>query len=189
MAEFRRAYEKTLDIEGGYANVRGDRGGETYAGISRRYHPDWIGWEIIDQWKRTGLPESVLAGNSELAAMKADLYRRRYWDALRLGELVRQQLADELFDSAVNCGVGAAARWLQQALNVVGDPARPLMVDGLVGPVTLRAANECSHPRALLKALNGLQFMHYWDLVESDPAQTRFIRGWLRRVSIPEKEV
>ncbi|MDR2457828.1 MAG: hypothetical protein LBD41_05040, partial [Clostridiales Family XIII bacterium] len=36
------------EYEGGYSNVPGDLGGETYAGISRKYNPDWQGWETLD---------------------------------------------------------------------------------------------------------------------------------------------
>lgn len=37
--------------EGGYANVLGDKGGETYMGISRVYWPSWPGWPVIDDWR------------------------------------------------------------------------------------------------------------------------------------------
>nr|VFJ68710.1 MAG: Glycosyl hydrolase 108 [Candidatus Kentron sp. DK] len=43
MADFGQAFEKTMRNEGGFQlhTVRGDPGGMTYAGISRRHHPDW----------------------------------------------------------------------------------------------------------------------------------------------------
>ena len=34
--------------EGGYANMEGDSGGETYKGISRKWFPKWEGLKIID---------------------------------------------------------------------------------------------------------------------------------------------
>lgn len=47
MAEFTPAFEEMIRNEGGYIlhNVAGDHGGDTYAGIARRFHPDWPGWQ------------------------------------------------------------------------------------------------------------------------------------------------
>jgi type VI secretion system secreted protein VgrG len=39
---FLKAFNTTMTFEGGYANDPDDAGGETYMGISRRYHPDWV---------------------------------------------------------------------------------------------------------------------------------------------------
>ena len=43
--------DMVLKHEGGYANVSGDLGGETYRGISRKNFPSWNGWEIVDEKK------------------------------------------------------------------------------------------------------------------------------------------
>ena len=51
MANFNIAFELTSKAEGGYANSKYDVGGETWRGISRVYHPNWQGWQIIDQYK------------------------------------------------------------------------------------------------------------------------------------------
>ena len=48
---FKKALEHTLKREGCYANHGKDRGKETYKGISRKYHPKWPGWELIDEAK------------------------------------------------------------------------------------------------------------------------------------------
>ena len=48
MADFATAYAPLAGFEGGWCNVPGDSGGETYAGIARRYWPDWPGWKLID---------------------------------------------------------------------------------------------------------------------------------------------
>ena len=48
MADFATAYAPLAGFEGGWCNVQGDSGGETYAGIARRYWPDWPGWKLID---------------------------------------------------------------------------------------------------------------------------------------------
>ena len=45
-----------LTHEGGYSSgnekqTKGDKGKETYCGISRVYNPNWDGWKIIDRHK------------------------------------------------------------------------------------------------------------------------------------------
>ena len=49
---YKEAIKKTLKYEGGYVNDKDDRGGETYRGVSRRYHPNWSGWKIVDEYKQ-----------------------------------------------------------------------------------------------------------------------------------------
>lgn len=43
MAIFEKAYDPVRQWEGGWCNVEGDRGGETYAGIARNFWPGWPG--------------------------------------------------------------------------------------------------------------------------------------------------
>ena len=47
------------DYEGGFilVNVKDDPGGITYAGITRKYNPTFIGWEIIDQIETRGFSQ------------------------------------------------------------------------------------------------------------------------------------
>lgn len=183
MADFDIAIHKLDIVEGGYANIPQDRGGETYRGIARKYHWRWPGWAIIDDWKRTGRSMDYLRENRALEKMVEAFYKEHFWDTLRLDEVERQDLAEELFDSGVNANYVTATLWLQRALNLLGSSApKSLKVDGKMGPKTLAAVNSCSDPRALLKTLNGLQFMHYFKLVEKYPDQRMFFRGWLKRV-------
>ncbi|HBF18469.1 MAG TPA: hypothetical protein DDW81_00145 [Cryomorphaceae bacterium] len=49
MADFEWAYRHTSNKEGGYVNDPSDYGRETYRGISRRWHPYWEGWKIVDE--------------------------------------------------------------------------------------------------------------------------------------------
>lgn len=184
MADIDLALPKLLEMEGGYAFVAGDRGGETYCGISRVHHPDWAGWPTVDAWKMAGRAAGEPERNPLLKKYVRAFYGSRFWGPLRLDEIERQEIAEELFDSAVNCGPSRAVKWLQMALNMVGGhgAAGGLAVDGVIGPKTLAAVGACRYPASLLKALNGLQFMHYHDLIQADPVQARFFRGWLRRV-------
>jgi len=163
MADFLLAIEKILKAEGGYVDDPDDYGGETNFGISKRSYPE--------------LDIKVLTREEAIA-----IYKRDYWDKLRLDEANNQDIAEELFDTAVNQGWSAAADYLQEAINLLS--YRPSIVqDGIVGPKTLSAVNNCPYPGALLKILNGLQFVKYYEIVKKDTRQLKFFRNWLTRVS------
>ena len=136
MANFKIAFRKTCKWEGEYANDPDDAGGETYKGISRKHHPTWNGWKIIDKLKQEhprGF-KTKLKGNSELQAMVDDFYKRNYWNHLHLDNLANQELANQVFDTAVNCGIKPAVKIIQK---VLGIPA-----DGKLGPVTIEAMKK-----------------------------------------------
>jgi len=162
MSDFLTAFVKTLEDEGGYVDRPTDRGGTTKYGISSRQYP------ALDVKNIT--IEDALA-----------IYRRDYWDLLGLDQLRSQAVAEEIFDTAVNSGPGTAVEVAQRSLNYLG---HRLSIDGLLGPITLEALNEYPYERALLKVLNGVQFMVYLNIVEMDPTQGANARGWLKRISL-----
>lgn len=163
MADIKPALIKLFGVEGGYVNDPDDAGGETKYGISKRSYPTLdIKGLTLDQ--------------------AAVIYERDFWAPLRLSEIINQTIAEEVFDTAVNCGVGTAARILQEAVNLTNYPAPDITVDCHPGPVTIAAVNNHKSPKALYKALNGLQFIHYMQIVRNNPKQEKFIRSWLSRV-------
>ncbi len=162
MANFEKAFKKVISVEGGYVNDPSDRGGETKYGISKRSYPD------------------VDIKHLTLGAAMA-IYKQDYWDRMKLDRITSQPVAEEAFDTAVNCGTLTAGKILQKALNFI-HPNSKLVVDGLIGPRSIFACNDCWHTTALLKCMNGMQFMHYYKIVKNKPSQLRFFRGWLKRV-------
>ena len=95
MSNLLKALHFTLKHEGGYVNDPDDPGGETNYGISKRAHP-----------------------NEDIRNLKMDrvtkIYENDYWipagcEALPLCEAVA------VFDTAVNCGVSRAKRWLRES--------------------------------------------------------------------------
>ena len=82
---FQQALQDTLKHEGYYANHAADKGGETYRGIARNYHPAFKGWPIIDQEKaRHGgkLPLNHRIVNSTLDAYIEQFYKAKFWDVV-----------------------------------------------------------------------------------------------------------
>lgn len=187
MAKFEKAFDLTTGHEGGYANDPHDRGGETYAGISRVHHPDWSGWRRIDGHKGAGFPRN-LDSDGVLQASIRRFYKAQYWDRFKGDNIRDQAIADELYDTAVNMGVRRAVRFLQTALNLLNRDQRDypdLIVDGWFGNRTLATlrtllTNERDNG-VVLKLLNILQGAHYVDIMLANSTQERFARGWLKR--------
>ena len=48
---FLESYSHVRKWEGNYSYLQDDRGGETYAGITRTFNGDWEGWEVVDEYK------------------------------------------------------------------------------------------------------------------------------------------
>lgn len=180
MQAFDDAIARLERIEGGYSNDPADAGGETIFGIT------------LATARAFGYYEAMKDMPREVAV---HIYRKLYWDSLSLDPvaLLAPDLAGELFDSAVNCGVEQAGKWLQRSLNVLnadGTLYADVVADGRVGPLTVAALREYLGKRGkdgakvLLRALNALQGAFYIGLAEAKPAQERFVYGWLfNRVS------
>lgn len=116
MGDFKTAYKKTGGAEGGYANVSGDRGGETYAGISRKNFPDWPGWEIVDAHKP--LERGAFIKSDKLELLKESFYRETFWDKVHGDQIKDHKLAEEVYDTAVLSSVRAAIKMLQRSLGI-----------------------------------------------------------------------
>ena len=119
-ADFKTALEITLKKEGGYAKGSKTHG-EYYCGISKRYHPHWEGWKIVDSIKaELGIksnkkcPRKViylldrkLAQKDELSGLIEKFYKKEFWDRLDLDNEDDQVRANKVFNSAVRRGVKA----------------------------------------------------------------------------------
>ena len=154
---FDHAFDLLINHEGGYVFDQRDPGGETKFGISKRAYPN------------------VDIRNMTLADAKA-IYKRDYWDRAQCDRLP-PDLAFDLFDAAVNSGIGQAIRWLQRSVGVADD--------GVVGPLTLAQIQRMDDVSAIRARLSGhrLEFMtrlSTWDV---------FGKGWARRVAINLQKV
>ena len=194
MADFEIAYGETELREGGYVNDPVDRGGETHRGVTRKFHPKWPGWKIIDQIKNE-YPKDFkerINDNDELASLAKELYRQKYWAPIRGDELPNQHIANKVFDTGVNQGVATSIRYLQEGLNVLNRNQKnypDIKIDGKLGDKTLKTLSdflklEKGQPDYLLKVLNLMQAAFYLDIMRRDSTQERFARGWLNRVDL-----
>jgi lysozyme family protein len=169
MADFERAFTKTLALEGGYANDPDDAGGETMYGITEATARNY-GYT----GKMKDLPLSFAK----------EVYRKGYWR--NLDNINSQRLAEFVFDCGVNCGVGTAVKFLQRALNVLNNRGTlwpDLVVDGKIGPATINAANVATRKgymeKALLKLYNVIRGYYYVTICEKREANEKFALGWI----------
>lgn len=94
---FDKALAIVLRFEGGLANVAGDKGGPTMAGVTQAVYDEYCdALGIVRQSVEHILPQEV-----------EDVYRRLYWDRMDL-QHVDWPLNLVLFDMAVNMGVAKA---------------------------------------------------------------------------------
>lgn len=191
MASFYQAHEIVMGHEGGYANHLDDRGGETYKGIARNFHPKWAGWEIIDSLikgetdrKRINI---ILQADARLQSLVLSFYKKEFWDELSLDSVNNQEIATELYDTGVNMHTSRSVMFLQSVLNVTnlnGKYFPDIKRDGKIGPITINALNKHPYPKQVVKLLNCLQGARYVDICEANPSQEKFMNSWLSRVVI-----
>lgn len=150
---FDRAFTDLLGHEGGYVNNPADPGGET----------NW------------GVTVAVARENGYVGPMKdmdqsvaKTIYTRKYW--LPEFDSLPYPVAFQVFDAAVNSGVGQAVRWLQRAVGVADD--------GRLGPVTLSAIRAADASK-LVMLFNAERLMFMTNL----STWGSFGKGWARRVA------
>lgn len=183
----------TNQHEGGYANDPDDKGGETYRGIARRFHPGWEGWKNVDLVKSETQDvkrmNEKLDENLQLQDMIKKFYKNEFWNKIQGDALQYQSLANEMYDNAVNMGPEKSIEYLQRTLNILNRNQKSyndIEVDRKMGLKTLAALTGCittNGIKRVVNVLNGFQIKHYIEIMEKNPTQEKYI-GWFDRVEI-----
>ena len=173
--------DEIIQREGGYNDIKEDKGGATNYGISLRY-ASGVGLDL------DGDGDVDKDDIFQVTAQKArELYIQDFLYGPRI-DLLPTELHPQLLDCAVNHSPPQAIRFAQIVCVKAGflqefdSKGRP-NADGVIGPTT-RAAVE--------KALDEMgPFFHnaiveeritfYNRIVQRDPSQKKFIKGWLKR--------
>jgi lysozyme family protein len=129
-------------IEKGYSNNPKDKGGETNWGISVRAYPEL---------------EGKIKNLSKDDAKK--IYRRDYFTPAGIAKYpARVRLA--VLDGAINLGITRNNKIVQKTLNSMG---HKLLVDGVMGPLTLAAVQK-SDPLTFLASYGRQRLAFYRSL-------------------------
>lgn len=170
--KFNSALEIVLKHEGGYVKDPDDLGGETYRGISRKFHPDWYGWRLIDKIKSKKIHAFIDGDSIELNDLVKSFYYDNFWLPIKGDEIRDSQIANLIFDFAVNAGVKRSVQIAQSVLEVEQD--------GIIGKQTLKALNEIDEEYFVV-AFTVRRINFYVDSVKKRPANQKFFYGWVRR--------
>lgn len=171
---FLDAFELVITAEGKFSNDPNDKG-------------NWTGGEIgVGELMGTKYGISAKSYGKKLREMgkciqglsladAQQIYKVDFWGRLKCDLLPSAHRAP-LFSCAVNCGTKNAIRWYQKVLDVE--------VDGIMGPITIRAAIENPNKQDILHKFCELWLAHYDSIVANDKTgvQARYLKGWRRRV-------
>lgn len=162
MADFGLFINKLLRLEGGYVNHPNDKGGCTCKGITLPVFRGvyGAGYSCDDLKEITD-------------SQVEHIYKTQYWDICRADEIRNSQIANLLVDFAVNSGCRTAVKTIQK---IVGTTE-----DGIMGKITLGAINSKS-PKQVFDELMQHRIDYYNDIVEKNPNQRVFLKGWLNRL-------
>lgn len=154
---FEKAFQDVLKHEGGFVNHPQDPGGVTNLGVTKNVWESWVGYKVTADDMRRLRPDDI-----------KDLYRARYWDAVR-GDELPHGVDYAVFDAAVNSGPVRAIKWLQLTVGVNDD--------GKLGPKTLHEVFLLD-PDDVVEELCDRRMAFLMRL----PTWKTFGKGWRRRV-------
>jgi lysozyme family protein len=158
-ANFNKAFQSLMLLEGGYSNDALDGGKETKYGITKKHYPHLNIKDLsLDQAK--------------------EIYYKDYWAKNHYNKIRNIKIAEKVFHITVNAGAHQSHLILQRALHAVEH--KTLVEDGILGNITLEAINK-SHPSSLLPALRSELAGFYRLIIATRPSQNKFKNGWLKR--------
>lgn len=153
MANFEQAFKLVIENEGGFSDDVIDSGGKTRFGISQKAYPN----------------EDIQNLTLERAKF---LYKRDYWDAIKGDSIYSQNIAESIFDFAVNSGVKTSSKLAQKIIGTT--------VDGIIGANTIAMLNSFNEEK-FIPLFTIEKIKRYRDICLKDPKQKKFFFGWIIR--------
>lgn len=169
---FHKALAYTFKNEGGFSNVKEDKGGPTNFGIT--IHD-------LERWRKKELSAEEVQSMTRKEA--EDIYLAWYWSPLQLDRIANEKVAVALFDRAVLNGLTGVSRHVRV---VLGHPEKNpdtahflALIDEVNAtapvPFIMRLADRCEQKHR--------------ERVAGDKTQARFLHGWLNRVNRMRREL
>ena len=154
-----------LAHEGGYANVKGDKGGPTNRGITLATYQSVYG------------KAKTAADLKKLTDEQWEyIFRKLFWEKCWGDQITNQSVANLLVDFAWHSGVATAVKRLQQVIGAEDD--------GVIGPKTITAMNRYAKGWwVMFDQLKVKRISYLNGIVKKNPSQQKFLKGWLNRVA------
>jgi lysozyme family protein len=172
MADFNLSQLFVHQAEGGFQIDPRDRGNWTGGKIGSGTLAG-TNWGISAMYLSSLLDRPVTRTEMELMKYEDALYiyRSKFWDSLRLGDLVSQELATLIYDCAVNQGVTKARDAMKHAIK---HSDRPPMKG-------VKTAGD------LVKIINQLNSSAAYEVIwqfrrDAYPKSSPFYHGWMKRM-------
>lgn len=181
MAKIEEAFDILMKLEFSSTNIalhkNKTEGDMTYKGIYRIAHPDWNGWNYVDDglrqndfdYKHTSV---YLEQYKSLQEEVKNFYKSKFWDRAKLDEVNSQKIANEIFIFGVNVGMRNAIRKAQKLAKVP--------MDGIVGPMTLQVLNILNEADFDYQ-FDELEKQYYSDIIKKKPYLAIYKNGWFHR--------
>ena len=163
--------EVILRHEGGYVDHKNDRGGATNWGITIGTYSGWLGREATKDEVRNMDRETAIT-----------IYKQNYYYGPGINHIPHPVQA-QVFDIGVNSGPKRGIKMVQRVVNLAG--FGPIGADGVIGPQSVRAITEAQDKMGnyFNNALVEERLKFYNGIVERNPSQKVFIRGWTKRAN------
>lgn len=176
MAKFETAFKITSGIEAGYTV---DNGGATYQGISFKAWPgDPFAKKIAAIVAKYKPVKGQVIDNAELKKLVQQFYKKNYWDRIKGDQINNQQLANFVYDFAINSG---------SAIILINRAVGGRDVD-YINETTLMNFN--TRPGFCYDAIRRARKELYVKLAKKNPVFVRnnTYTGWINRLNkFPEK--
>lgn len=172
--KFEDAVKRVLNLEGGYSNNKFDKGGATKYGISLTFLKG-CGIDKIDLDKDGITTEPIGDLNHDkhidtkdilllTQDMAKKLYKAYFYDPINIDEIENEKVGQQVFDIAVNSGIGTAKKLVEQVLKAKYSTAE------------INKAGDNFNNRLVMVRKT---FLH--NIVLVNPKQECFLYGWTRR--------
>jgi len=167
MNNFDKAMDYILVNEGGYANVRHDRGGATNFGITMA---------TLSRHRKKAV--SVQDVKDLTVDEAGEIYWDYYWLPNSLDQVKSAPICICIFDIGIVRGVTVGAKYAQEICSYIYE--EPLAIDGHIGPKSIASLNSVSEKR-FVELYSDRAEQGFRGIVKVHPNQEKFLKGWIAR--------
>jgi lysozyme family protein len=104
---------------------------------------------------------------------------QKYWNGVKASEMKHVNIGIACAQFAWGSGIYGGSKFIQKSLNKLG---AKLKVDGKIGAQTIAQINKYP-PSKLFNHLMKQRELFFYAIVENNPSQAKFLKGWLNRLN------